>query len=310
MAASRLAASCSSLVDPRSRRRVLGQVGLSGLGLLLGWEPQLVRAQTPAASPGAMGAIAEAWTAAWNSHDSAQVAALFTPDGVYQDMAFGLVAHGTAEVTKFADGFFKAAPDLHIDLKAGFGTDEWAAAEWVFSSTDTGGVAGAPTGKRFSVPGGTIFAVMGGKIARDTDYYNPETVLMQLGLLPAAGTPSAGTPSASMTTTVRVAEKSGIDQYFTDPNGHALYTYKNDTPNTSTCTDQCAANWPPLLSTGALTLPAGVSGTLGTIPRPDGSMQVTYNGMPLYHFAKDTDPEDTYGQGVGGVWFVAQPQAA
>jgi predicted lipoprotein with Yx(FWY)xxD motif len=127
----------------------------------------------------------------------------------------------------------------------------------------------------------------------------------------AAATPVGG-PAASPTaaTTVRLAQKSGLGQYFTDANGRALYVFKQDTANTSACTGPCAATWPPFTATGTLTLPSGVGGTLGTITRPDGTTQVTYNGMPLYHFAKDTDAEDTYGQGVGGVWFVAQPQSA
>ena len=176
-------------VTLESRRTILHRVGGAGFAAAASaFAPMLARAQTPAAAS----SIAEAWTAAWNSHDSAQVAALFTPDGRYEDLAFGLEAHGTDEITKFADGFFTAAPDLHIDLVAGFGTDEWAAAEWIFSGTDTGGVAGAPTGKRFEVRGATIFELQDGKALRDTDYYNAGTVLEQLGLAPASG---AATPT-------------------------------------------------------------------------------------------------------------------
>ena len=181
-----------SVVDPLSRRTILHRLGRAGAvaatAATLG--PPLVRAQTPAAS-GTMAAITEAWTAAWNSHDAAQVAALFTPDGVYEDLAFDLYASGTDEITAFAEGFFTAAPDLHIDLLAGFASDEWAAAEWLFSGTDTGGVAGEPTGKGFEVRGATIFAMQDGKASRNTDYYNASTVLSQLGRLPATGTPAA-----------------------------------------------------------------------------------------------------------------------
>ena len=106
-------------------------------------------------------------------------------------MAFDLSSHGTDEITKFADGFFTVAPDLYIDLLASFGTDEWAAAEWLFSGTDTGGVAGAPTGKHFEVRGATIFELQDGKARRNTDYYNASTVLRQLGLRPVPeATPS------------------------------------------------------------------------------------------------------------------------
>jgi cation transport ATPase len=63
--------------------------------------------------------------------------------------------------------------------------------EWLFSGTDTGGVAGTPTGKRFEVRGATIFELQDGKASRNTDYYNASTVLEQLGLLPVPeATPS------------------------------------------------------------------------------------------------------------------------
>jgi steroid delta-isomerase-like uncharacterized protein len=175
--------------EPTSRRLALRRLGSAGVVVASATiVPTLAHAETAIAAP----SIAEAWTAAWNSHQSARVTALFTPDGMYEDLAFGLTAHGTEEIAKFADGFFQAAPDLHIKLVAGFGTTDWAAAEWIFSGTDTGGVAGTPTGKRFEVRGATIFQVQNGRVRRDTDYYNASTVLAQLGRLPAASaTPTA-----------------------------------------------------------------------------------------------------------------------
>ena len=46
---------------------------------------------------------------------------------------------------------------------------------------------------------------------------------------------------------------------------------------------------------------------LGTIARDDGSLQVTYNGTPLYYFAFDNMPGDANGQGSGDVWFAVSP---
>ena len=45
----------------------------------------------------------------------------------------------------------------------------------------------------------------------------------------------------------------------------------------------------------------------GTITRDDGTMQVTYNGLPLYRFANDTAAGQTNGEGVAGLWSVAKP---
>ena len=98
-----------------------------------------------------------------------------------------------------------------------------------------------------------------------------------------------------------------LGKIFTDYDGKTLYRYTKDTQNSSVCSGGCATAWPPLAASESLKLPEGVPGTLATITRSDGTKQVTYNGIPLYHYAKDAKPGDTTGQGVGGVWYVVTP---
>lgn len=91
-----------------------------------------------------------------------------------------------------------------------------------------------------------------------------------------------------------------------DSEGMTLYVFDNDSEGTSTCTGDCAANWPAL--TGEVTAGEGVDeNLLGTTERDDGSMQVTYDGLPLYYFAGDQAAGDTNGQAVGDVWWVVAP---
>ena len=96
--------------------------------------------------------------------------------------------------------------------------------------------------------------------------------------------------------------------FLTDGEGRTLYLFTSDTPDVSTCVDGCLASWPALL-TGAEPVPgSGVDATLlGTAPREDGSLQVTYAGWPLYLFAGDAAPGDLEGQGVNDAWFVVSP---
>ena len=63
------------------------------------------------------------------------------------------------------------------------------------------------------------------------------------------------------------------------------------------CTNSCTSIWPPLLASGTPKAGAGVSGTLGTVTRPDGKRQVTYNGKPLYRFSLDPQPGASTGNG-------------
>ena len=57
--------------------------------------------------------------------------------------------------------------------------------------------------------------------------------------------------------------------------------------------------------TGPAVAGLGVTGTIGAITRPDGSLQATYNGHQLYAAGVDTSPGQSRGNGIragGGVW--------
>ena len=129
----------------------------------------------------------------------------------------------------------------------------------------------------------------------------------------AYGLPATSGPAASAAAggeTYEVAAATGaVGPYLTGEGGRTLYTFKPDSANTSTCTDDCATAWPPFAAGAEDTLKAGagVSGKLTTFARPDGTMQVAYNGAPIYYFQGDAKAGETNGQGVGGKWFVAAP---
>jgi predicted lipoprotein with Yx(FWY)xxD motif len=110
---------------------------------------------------------------------------------------------------------------------------------------------------------------------------------------------------------VAVANASAIGKLLTGDSGKTLYTLKSDGPDTTTCSGACATSWPPFtLGTGdTVVAGAGVTGKLARFTRPDGTVQVTYGGIPLYYFAGDAKAGDTNGQGLKGVWFVASPDA-
>jgi predicted lipoprotein with Yx(FWY)xxD motif len=92
-------------------------------------------------------------------------------------------------------------------------------------------------------------------------------------------------------------------------NGMTVYNFTMDTKDsgTSACTGGCSSTWPALtVAAGATpTGGAGVTGTLGTITRDDGTLQVTYNGLPLYFFKNDKAPGDA--AGVYQNWEAVKP---
>jgi predicted lipoprotein with Yx(FWY)xxD motif len=99
--------------------------------------------------------------------------------------------------------------------------------------------------------------------------------------------------------------------YLADGQGRSLYLFVADTNGTSTCNGACAADWPPVLTSGTPQAGSGVTASmLGTVDRSDGSKQVTYNNHPLYLFSHDTAAGNVNGQGVnefGALWWLVSP---
>jgi predicted lipoprotein with Yx(FWY)xxD motif len=123
----------------------------------------------------------------------------------------------------------------------------------------------------------------------------------------AASSEPSGSEGAGEIYTIGVTDDATLGAYLTGADGMTLYIFKNDSADTSTCADACAAKWPPLTVEPGESAEAGdgVTGELGTISRADGTTQVTYDHQPLYYFADDAAAGDTNGQGIGGAWFVA-----
>ena len=120
---------------------------------------------------------------------------------------------------------------------------------------------------------------------------------------PAAGGNSSSAPAAAGGNTV--SQKTiGSQQVLVDSSGKTLYWFAIDTSGASKCSGTCLTFWPVVK--GPVTAGSGVTGTLGTITRSDGSMQATYLGHPLYTYIGDKSPGQNKGNGVnasGGLWW-------
>ena len=92
------------------------------------------------------------------------------------------------------------------------------------------------------------------------------------------------------------------------PNGKTLYIRTNDQNGTSTCTSgPCSRAWGALVSEPAeLRIAPGITGTFGITIWRDGTQQVTHNGQPLYFYGKDRAAGEARGEGIAGVWCIAQ----
>ncbi len=119
---------------------------------------------------------------------------------------------------------------------------------------------------------------------------------LMIGVLAACATATSMGPGGPGTT-----RQTGLGEVFTDADGMTLYTYDTDTPGKSNCTGLCAVFWPPVIAADT----AKSTGRFTTITRDDGTKQWAYNGKPLYGYIIDAKAGDTNGDGVDGVWHVA-----
>jgi predicted lipoprotein with Yx(FWY)xxD motif len=126
--------------------------------------------------------------------------------------------------------------------------------------------------------------------------------LVLLGV--AVATPKAA-PVTSVTAGSQVLKARPIrgTEVLTNARGLTLYSFAPDTPSRSACYGSCAAYWPPV--PGNVSAGPGVTGTIGSIKRTNGSTQATYDGHPLYTYIGDSAPGQDGGNNLnlnGGLW--------
>jgi predicted lipoprotein with Yx(FWY)xxD motif len=124
--------------------------------------------------------------------------------------------------------------------------------------------------------------------------------LLGVAVVSAGGSPVA---AADVGATLKTARIGGVD-VLTNADGLTLYWFAPDTRTSSKCTGSCAAYWPPV--SGSPAAGPGVTGKLGTIKRPSGGLQATYDGHPLYTYIGDSAPGQANGNDLdlnGGFWY-------
>jgi predicted lipoprotein with Yx(FWY)xxD motif len=125
--------------------------------------------------------------------------------------------------------------------------------------------------------------------------------LVLLGV--AVGNAATSAPATASTDTTLKTTTIGGTTVLTNDKGFTLYSFAPDTPTTSKCYGTCAAYWPPVIGSSAAG--SGLPGKTGTITRTDGSLQLTYDGHPLYTYIGDSAPGQASGNNVnlnGGLW--------
>ena len=110
--------------------------------------------------------------------------------------------------------------------------------------------------------------------------------------------------------TLMVATDARLGSHLVDGSGRSLYYFAKDVPAggghpaVSNCDAGCLPIW-PVFGADDVVAQGIDAADVGRITRPDGSVQTTYRGFPLYYYAGDTAAGESKGEGLNGLWYVA-----
>ncbi len=134
--------------------------------------------------------------------------------------------------------------------------------------------------------------------------------LLRLLALVAAGALGVGVAFAVAAPILKASHEANLGSIVVNGKGLTLYHVSSERGGKVTCTGNCAYFWFPVIVTSKtkIVLGKGLSkAKIGTVARPNGALQVTYNKLPLYRYYLDRKPGQTKGQGVkdpAGTWYV------
>jgi steroid delta-isomerase-like uncharacterized protein len=120
--------------------------------------------------------------AAESAHDHQRTLATLADDIIYRVVASGVTLHSKAEVARYYDLWWKAFPDVTIEIKRLVASGEWVICENVATATHLGPFLGlAPTGRRVTQHLCALIRVRDGKMVEETVYYDQLERIRQLG---------------------------------------------------------------------------------------------------------------------------------
>jgi steroid delta-isomerase-like uncharacterized protein len=181
-------------------RHLIGSISILVLTAALLTGAVVAQEASPAASSTVIPAPLAGWVAAWEAQslEAAPIAAAYTEDAVYEEVATAVSLRSREEIETYLTGFFAAFSDARADVETAFATEDQAAATWSFTGRYTNQLPGfpPPAGQAVMFRGASILELREGMIERETQYWDVYGILAQLGAVPDAASAAPGTPTA------------------------------------------------------------------------------------------------------------------
>lgn len=139
----------------------------------------------------------------------------------------------------------------------------------------------------------------------------------QVTLAIAATALSAFASTAQDSPMLSVEQSEEHGQYIAGPEGKPVYMFTTDTqgdgsePAISCTSEECLDAWPLVTAEGEVTVGPELEESRASSFTYEGKSVVTYNGWPLYTFARDEAGQPPQGQDIhsfGGEWYLLGPQ--
>jgi steroid delta-isomerase-like uncharacterized protein len=171
-------------------RRLVVLVTIVGLGITLSIGAGVGAQEASPAASVALPPLLQHASETFNSGDAAAVAALYTEDGIHEDVPAGVRTQGREEITAYVAEVFSQLDDFRFEPVFGRLAGDLAVLEYTLTGTDP------ESGRSVTYQGVIVAEYEGDLIRRSTDYYDLATILTQLGLLDLGAGTADATPAA------------------------------------------------------------------------------------------------------------------
>lgn len=157
--------------------------------------PEAVTTPCPALTSEDADAFVASWTAAWNLHDPAAVAALFAPEAQFH-WGIGVDAQGPDEIEASTAAFFAAFPGIHLTVDRVWSTEDTVIIRYIslgIQETDYMGIPASQTTVTWT--GIAIEQLACGQIVEHWSEADHFGRIQQQGALPPATPEAEATPA-------------------------------------------------------------------------------------------------------------------